>query len=94
MALGAIDSNETHPELRLGLEDRRAANARAFPGEQWGRIDRRARRPGPVVRAGAEVATRANEPAPILVGVVGSETDGDRSLIALGALEAIEHSAC
>ena len=45
------------------------------------------------MRAGAEVATRADEPAAILVGVMGSETDRDRPLIALGALKAVEHSA-
>jgi hypothetical protein len=95
--------NERSGLVRKGrdrpLEDRGRTNERGSDLQSWflqswfDAIPGEAGGPGPVVRTRAEVATGANKPAAVLVGVMGSETDGYGTLVALGALQSVENSA-
>lgn len=79
--------------LDLGLEDGRAAETQIPFCEHYCGIDGAPSRSCPVVGTRTEVAARADKPAAVFIRVVGSETDGDRTLITLRALEAVEHTA-
>ena len=43
--------------------------------------------------AGSEIAAGADEPASVFIGVMGSETDRNGTLVTLGALQPVEDAA-